>query len=500
MQVKKFEAKTMKEALELVKAHLGPDAIILSARDIKKAQGISGGASVEITAAVSEESLRRMKFVESRIPKPVQEKMTKAPVRSQKQIIENMVTRYQQDQEQNDKPMRYVDIQDPPRPPIYASESQVASLATRTGNRADFRIKSAAQRAWSALAEAVSSGPEATETVTTAQSSSPQTRESVPTKESLVVGPVVGSETEVNILRQELQEIKKVLAEFQKVPQSLVNSFPGAKFGLNHDMSSSFERLVGEGLSEELSGEILQEAQKMIPLTKQKNKGIIEGYLAKYFLDHTEVSTRSDSKIHVFVGPPGAGKTTSLIKLASRMVVEKGKRIALVATQSSKVGAVEQMRIFAQILNVPFAAMRTPAEWPAIRQSFNDVDHILVDCPGWTLRQIDEISMAKAWIAPTMGSRSVHLVVSSLIKSTDLSEIAKNFRVLPVTDLLFTGLDHAAQYGNIFQMMHESRWPLHAFGIGPRVPEDFEFASKERMVDLILKLSRINKKQGTENG
>lgn len=59
MQVKKFEAPTMKEAIKMIKNQLGPEAIILSAKDINKGFGLAGQKSVEVTAAVSEMTLRK---------------------------------------------------------------------------------------------------------------------------------------------------------------------------------------------------------------------------------------------------------------------------------------------------------------------------------------------------------------------------------------------------------------------------------------------------------
>ena len=66
MQVKKFEARTMKEALEMVKTQLGPEAIILSARDNHRSFGLVGEGSVEITAAISEDSLQKRRFTQSK--------------------------------------------------------------------------------------------------------------------------------------------------------------------------------------------------------------------------------------------------------------------------------------------------------------------------------------------------------------------------------------------------------------------------------------------------
>ena len=67
MLVRKFEAKTMNEALKMIKVQLGPEAIILSARDNNKRFGIGGESSVEITAAIAEETYKRKMMAESRL-------------------------------------------------------------------------------------------------------------------------------------------------------------------------------------------------------------------------------------------------------------------------------------------------------------------------------------------------------------------------------------------------------------------------------------------------
>ena len=87
MQVKKFEAKTMKEALELVKVHLGPEAIILSAKDTHRGFGLMGEKSVEVTAAVSEETLRRKKMAESKLREELRERFQQIPAAKQKEFI-----------------------------------------------------------------------------------------------------------------------------------------------------------------------------------------------------------------------------------------------------------------------------------------------------------------------------------------------------------------------------------------------------------------------------
>ena len=86
MQVKRFEAKSMKEALQMVKQELGPEAIILSAKDNKKSFGLAGKGSIEITAAISEKSLQKKKYVEKNLPDNAKEKFRGQSAKSQKRI------------------------------------------------------------------------------------------------------------------------------------------------------------------------------------------------------------------------------------------------------------------------------------------------------------------------------------------------------------------------------------------------------------------------------
>ena len=121
MQIKKFEARSMKEALELVKTQLGPDAVILSAKEVTKGFGLGGQKSIEITAAYSENVLQHKKYIESKMQPQVREAFTKAPAKNQKETMQKSIEQklaQMQREETRKRPMipttmstrRYVDI------------------------------------------------------------------------------------------------------------------------------------------------------------------------------------------------------------------------------------------------------------------------------------------------------------------------------------------------------------------------------------------------------
>jgi flagellar biosynthesis protein FlhF len=188
----------------------------------------------------------------------------------------------------------------------------------------------------------------------------------------------------------------------------------------------------------------------------------------------------------------GGGKTSQLVKTAAQLVIRDKKRIAVVSTDTTKVGAVDQLKIYCQILNVPFAVVRDKADWQWLEPQLQNVDHILVDSPGLALTAVDEIQRLRS-LMPASDAASVHLCLSSAMKEQDALEAVRRFRIVQPTDLVFTALDMSVQHGVIATVQLRSGLPLHSFGIGPRVPEDFEVATKERVLDLLFKLSSLKK-------
>jgi flagellar biosynthesis protein FlhF len=144
-------------------------------------------------------------------------------------------------------------------------------------------------------------------------------------------------------------------------------------------------------------------------------------------------------------------------------------------------------------LNVPFAIVRRASDWPYLVSQLANYDLILCDFPGMSLKTMDEISMLKSLMPSDNIEKDVHLVLSSTGKNQDLYEFGKRFKPAGFTDLIFTRLDDSNQHGTIYNLMRQFDIPLHSFGTGSRVPEDFEMATKERVLDLIFKLTKMKK-------
>jgi len=481
MQVKKFEARTMKEALEMVKTQLGPEAIILSARDNNRSFGLVGEGSVEITAAISAENLQKRKFAESKLREEDRERFVRSSARNQRVLIEQMVQKQvQKTQYRPITTQRYIDIDEP------------ENIPTPTENAAQLRIKDAAQRAWVAMNDEKKTKTQVREVID---------RPTIATQAKSAMASVVANfsfkeNDEIYNLKNEINDLKTLLNQFQNVPQTFTRGHKGAAYGLGFEVSFLFEKLKTQGVEEKEIVELLEHATSSVPKQKMDNKMLVEGVVARRMMEQTLVSDhQNESKFHFFFGPSGSGKTSALVKLASHKVVTENKRVALITTDTYKVGAADQLRIFAQILNIPFAIVRTHQDWAKLGKYFDQLDHVFIDFPGLSLKRTEEQKNLEALIPQGFNDCAKHLVLSALGKYEDLNDIVLRYKHLGVTDLIFNCIDESVQCGNIFSLNQRHQLPLHSFGMGPRLPEDFEYATKERVLDLIFKITQNNREE-----
>lgn len=509
MQVKKFEAKTMKEALELVKVHLGPEAIILSAKDTHRGFGLMGEKSVEVTAAVSEETLRKKKIAETRMREDLRQRFQQIPAAKQKQFINKVFKEATAERRETVgahvaadpvpaevraqmKGMRYIDIADeevapaPQRRPASYTRAAARPQAFVPPPSAPEGVRPGRSARVSAAAAAAASAAMATFNAPPAQASVQAAQNTQAAAKS----------NEVRALESQVRELKAIVERFQQVPQVTMTMHPGAEQGLSFELSGVYQRLTGQGIQPQLVTSILRKAQKEMDPEALKKPALVDAWVVRHLLGTVEVTANpAAGRYHIFAGSTGQGKTTTLVKFASHLMLKEKKSIAIISLDTLKLGAADQLRLYAQILNVPFAIVRSPEEWRVAEQKLANVHHILVDCPGLSLHSQEEREWLRSMLPPASVSKATHFVQSVLARDEETYEIAGRYQALGFNDVIFTRLDEASRQGLIVNFQDRFKVPLHSFSFGPRIPEDFEFASKERVVDLLFKLSKATRRE-----
>lgn len=469
MNIKKFEARTMKEALHLVKTQLGPDAVILSAKEVTKGFGISGVKSIEITAAYSESVLKQKEFVKSKMLAPQQTQFNNISARQQKEVIKKVM----QDQMVRAQQIQKVKNLTTAKSSATTSSSQVnySNNVVRSSRKyididSEF-LPSAVAPATPTSTAAVAS----TAAVLTEQAKN------------------AWNNMDVQNLKNEIEQLKEIILDFRSVPQNFAQSHPGAEFGVNYSMCNYFQKLIDRGLLPEIASDIILSVQNNLSAADAKKENHIESQIARYIMETTPINSEVSRKFQLFMGPSGSGKSTSMIKIAHDLIHRENKRVALISTDTIKIGADEQMRVYSQMLNIPFVSVRSPADWEKVLPYLNHVDYVLVDFASLNLRNHEEINYIQQ-MRPPVTDVQTHLVLSTKCKDQDVIEIANKYRLMNYDDLIFTALDEVKNYGIIYNTVKKLDKPLFAFGIGARIPEDIERATVERVLDLILEITK----------
>ena len=186
-------------------------------------------------------------------------------------------------------------------------------------------------------------------------------------------------------------------------------------------------------------------------------------------------------RITALVGPPGAGKTSTLVKLAIQRGLAAQRPVRLLSVDHYRIAAAEQLRTYATILSVPFSLAETTA---ALAQAIGAAPPealILIDTPGYTAASIEESGQDLAAFLRGRRDIDTHLVLTASMRQADLQRTVDLFQAFRPAKLLFTRLDETDSTGTMFCESARTGKPLSCFSTGQLIPEDIEPATKTRI-------------------
>ena len=193
-------------------------------------------------------------------------------------------------------------------------------------------------------------------------------------------------------------------------------------------------------------------------------------------------------KLIYFIGPTGVGKTTTIAKIASKFCVEEKKKIALLTADTYRIAAAEQLRTYANILEVPFRVIYTPEEIVQSAKEFKDLDYILIDTSGHSHQNEEQKEAILALLQATDDSveKEVFLVVSATTKYKDLTSIADSYKSVNDYKIIFTKLDETTALGNLYNLRLYTGASLSYVTCGQNVPDDISPFNPQFTVKQIL--------------
>ncbi|MDR2547143.1 MAG: flagellar biosynthesis protein FlhF [Lachnospiraceae bacterium] len=252
-----------------------------------------------------------------------------------------------------------------------------------------------------------------------------------------------------------------------------------------------YNKMIDNEIYEVYANQIIDEVDKNnkpnIPLDHALSN-IYQRMILKFGKPATITCAENEPKVIFFVGPTGVGKTTTIAKIASRFRVDEQKKVALLTTDTYRIAAAEQLKTYANILEVPFRVIYAKEEMTQAIGEFRDYDLIIVDTAGHShqnksqKKSIAEFVEAVAQVVPT----EVYLVVSATTKYRDLKSIADSYKNMADFKLIFTKLDETATLGNVLNLKLYTGASLSYMTYGQNVPDDIEVFNPQKTVKMLL--------------
>ena len=461
MQVKKFEAPTLQEALDTIKRELGPEAIILQTKQNRRGFGLMSKGSVEVTAAVSERSLDKKQTVEKKLPDAYTQKMSKMNASKQADIYESYL------EKKIEKDKVQLSGQAPAKRITAVRYADIADDGERDTTQND--------------------SPR-TYTPPVPQYQAPKHIEAA------IEDYSTSKESNLAAVQEELANLKRLVEELRrerKTPEYIDSDSP---FSATDALQESYDILLQSGVERRFAVQIMREVARELSVEARADRESVLDAIADRLLKRVDTRVifagalpQGHQEIMALIGVSGSGKTSLLAKLATHASRGRSEKIGVIHIQLSADDGVDPLNIFAKALHVPYRNVTNSEELAVAIQDMSQCQRVFIDTPGVSGR--DTANLRKLQVILASQPRiKIQLVLSCTTRDLELHEQGKAFSVFNPESLVFTRLDEAYSFGSIYSLSSRLRLPISVFSTGKKVTEDWENATPERLTASILSI------------
>ena len=284
-------------------------------------------------------------------------------------------------------------------------------------------------------------------------------------------------------IRSELDTVKDTLGVIaQQLKSDKVPTLP-------KNLKNAYYKLIDNEIDSNISNDIIQNVFNRLSADQLEDMDLIDDMIITKIADHIKTSEpfrvdQKQSKIIVFVGPTGVGKTTTIYKISAICKFFNHFDVAIISTDTYRIGAIDQLKTFTNIANIPFEVAYSPNELDTLVAKHKDKDIILIDTVGRNPRNKNEIEEILKFIN-AISPDEVHLVISAPTSYNNMERVLKNFGVLMPNRLVFTKIDESLYLGPIFNILYNSKIPLSYITTGQNTPEDILIAESIKIADMV---------------
>ncbi|RCW50136.1 flagellar biosynthesis protein FlhF [Paenibacillus prosopidis] len=228
-----------------------------------------------------------------------------------------------------------------------------------------------------------------------------------------------------------------------------------------------------------------KQTEQKSEFTKEQIWQLAAEQLEDWLRPYGGIGISSAVRVVHFVGPTGVGKTTTIAKLAAEQTIKQGRKVGFITSDTYRIAAVDQLRTYANILNVPLEVVFSPMDLPRAFKQLEERELIYMDTAGRNFRSELHVSEVNSLLHTSEDSETV-LVLSLTGKTKDMAAVADHFSKYGVRKVLFTKLDETSVYGAIFNLiMNFEMYPTY-LASGQTVPDDIDRFQIETYIQHLL--------------
>ncbi len=511
MVVKRFVAADMKEAMEKIRQELGPDAVIMDSNPVRH-KGLGGlfRQGVEVVAAYEPLASHSSEYAAP----PEQEHLSgpaSADAERPPRMVHPVFARYAAVQQQEAGQTTKTVAAAPPAelepvifpafemPDLTALNKQGAAATEPDYAPEPERIAELMRRLELDLipGPAVSPAlipetkkeariekfepvrPEPVKSATAKSESVPREAEKTAARPQAFVE----IETENPPLSDQIASLKDAVQDFTQRMSLMTKD---SALGLPPEILNLYSGLVDRDVPEEMARQLAVQTQMAQSRRSVKAETAAQQIIMDKLGATLPIKLKANRQnVLFFVGPTGAGKTTTLVKLAGMLMLEHKLKVGLVNMDTYRIGAMEHMRIYADIMDLPMRTAYTPADLRQALDELADRDVVLVDTAGKSPDDEDYQTEMEECLKAAQADE-VFLIISVATGHRATREIIGSYSFLADYKLILTKLDEVSAWGNVLHIKELTGRPLAYVTVGQNVPDDIRPADTKKLADNIV--------------
>ena len=290
-------------------------------------------------------------------------------------------------------------------------------------------------------------------------------------------------------LIEEIENLKKIVNELvsSNTQQAKETKAQTEEDKYSERVRRVYEKLILKNVNKDIAKKIVEDAcgydidRKVYDFKEDLYTSIRESLEKNIKIEENFLDV--PPKVVALVGPTGVGKTTTIAKLAY-LFKKKRKKVGIISLDSFRVGAFEQLKSFAEILEIPFKLSDSPKSFNVHLLDMEDRDVILVDTAGRSHYDVVRLKELESYFK--VSDISVYLTLAANLAELVMYEAVMQFGIFSIKGIIFTKLDETPFPGSIINVAYRTQYPILCFTTGQSLPEDIVIANYDYIIRLIL--------------